>query len=387
MYSLHSSFTAMMEEDVVDSKSAQFVQPLFSNEGLMSGELDLDIDFKLLSDYLFTEEGSLASAGYEIEKLLESETKARKKSSPIKRRKTNSSSKSGTDISSVEVNASTSRGSRSKGKGSKAKKEEEVGDTDDDEDYDDFDDDDLDDEGIDESSDLYPKDKLQQRTQRRRERNRVLARKTRLRKKFFFESLQRQVAQLSKENKVLKEIAQKNLDAETYNGILSDCAELPSCIVSSANANSILEKADLRLVSAIQRSQKSFCISDPNLLDNPIVFASDGFLQLTGYTLDQVLGNNCRMLQGDRTDREQIKILTKGITEGVDTSITVYNYKADGTEFLNNIFVAALRDENQNVVNYVGVQKEVPQDEAVGNVVPAVVTKRGRSRKTSAYPS
>ena len=79
MYSLHSSFTAMMEEDVVDSKSAQFVQPLFSNEGLMSGELDLDIDFKLLSDYLFTEEGSLASAGYGIEKLIESETKARKK--------------------------------------------------------------------------------------------------------------------------------------------------------------------------------------------------------------------------------------------------------------------------------------------------------------------
>ena len=168
----------------------------------------------------------------------------------------------------------------------------------------------------------------------------------------------------------MKEVAEKNLDTETYKSILSGSEELPSYVSSLDTANSILEKADLRLLSAIQRSQKPFCISDPNLADNPIIFASDGFLKLTGYTLNQVIGKNCRMLQGERTDREQIKILKKGISEGVDTSITVYNYKADGTEFLNSVFVAALKDKNQNIINFVGVQKEVPLDEIVG--VPSI---------------
>ena len=115
------------------------------------------------------------------------------------------------------------------------------------------------------------------------------------------------------------------------------------------------------------------------MVDNPIVFASDGFLQLTGYTLNQVIGRNCRMLQGERTDREQIEILKKGIAEGNDTSITVYNYKADGTEFLSHIFVAALRDKDQNIVNFVGrVQKEVSSEESKGDLSASNTKKRLR---------
>ena len=375
----------------VHSKTSQFVQPLFSpafdSEDPLSNDLDLDIDFKFLSEYLLTEEGALAGAGYRIDESHRTRTKTRKNaptttSPPQKRKKSSSPRKAVSDISEI-IDTST--------KGNKdhtenmMRDDEDAGDTDDDDDDYNFGD-------YDEDGDIYDgdqidampadsRDKLQQRVVRRRERNRVLARKTRLRKKFFFESLQRQVAQLAKENKVLKEIAERNLDSETYRSVLSDCAELPSCIVSSANANSILEKADLRLVSAIQRSQKSFCISDPNLVDNPIVFASDGFLQLTGYTLDQVIGRNCRMLQGERTDREQIEILKKGIAEGTDTSIIVYNYKADGTEFLNHIFVAALRDEDQNIVNFVGVQKEVSPEETTGNLSVSGTRKKGRPVK------
>ena len=86
---------------------------------------------------------------------------------------------------------------------------------------------------------------------------------------------------------------------------------------------------------------------------------SQGFLDLTGYTLEQVLGRNCRFLQGPGTDQSAVEVIRKGITEGVDTSVCLLNYKADGTPFWNQFFVAALRDANNNIVNYVGVQCEV----------------------------
>ena len=107
------------------------------------------------------------------------------------------------------------------------------------------------------------------------------------------------------------------------------------------------------------RFSRSFCITDPTLPDNPIIFASKGFLDLSGYSLGEVLGRNCRFLQGPGTDQTQVEILRKGILNGVDTSICLLNYKADGTPFYNQIFVAGLRDASRKIINYVGVQVEV----------------------------
>lgn len=120
-----------------------------------------------------------------------------------------------------------------------------------------------------------------------------------------------------------------------------------------------LMEPDFRLMSALSGSQQNFAISDPSLPDNPIVYVSQGFLDLTGYTLDQVLGRNCRFLQGPGTDQSAVDIIRKGVREGLDTSVCLLNYKADGTPFWNQFFVAALRDAENNVVNFVGVQCEV----------------------------
>jgi PAS domain S-box-containing protein len=120
-----------------------------------------------------------------------------------------------------------------------------------------------------------------------------------------------------------------------------------------------LEKADYGLMTAIQAAQRSFCITDPSLPDNPIIFASKGFCELSGYQLEEILGRNCRFLQGPGTDMANVELLRKGVREGTDTSICLLNYKADGTPFYNQIFVAALRDANSKIINYVGVQVEV----------------------------
>mmetsp|Transcript_5155 Transcript_5155/g.5647 ORF Transcript_5155/g.5647 Transcript_5155/m.5647 type:complete len:380 (-) Transcript_5155:1041-2180(-) len=216
------------------------------------------------------------------------------------------------------------------------------------------------------------KNKSQDQIDRRRERNRVLARKTRLRKKFFFESLQKQVSQLASENEMLKNVIRQRMTGEIRNKILSECKpiDLPPIVANNTQvATSMLERADFSLIQAIQAAQRSFVITDPSLPDNPIIFASKGFLELCGYQLEEVLGRNCRFLQGPNTDAKQVETLRKGILEGTDTSVCLLNYRADGSEFYNQIFVAALKDSNNKIINYVGVQVEIKQGKIVsGNV-------------------
>ena len=202
---------------------------------------------------------------------------------------------------------------------------------------------------------------------RRRERNRILARRTRLRKKFFFESLQKEVVDLQRENLQLKDLVKTNLESEDSKKILDDCdavEKLPPGVLEACAENGMsLDAQDFNLVQSIQSSQHSFIITDPSLEDNPIVFASDDFLKLTGYSREQVLGRNCRFLQGTDTSKETVEQIRKGLSVGEDVSVTLVNYTADGTPFWNKLFIAALRDAQNNIVNFIGVAVKVATPE------------------------
>jgi len=204
--------------------------------------------------------------------------------------------------------------------------------------------------------------KTQAQIDRRRDRNRILARRTRLRKKFFFESLQQQVTEVERENALLKELVRTTpaLQADAAQVLATCTTALPAVVTENRRqATDLLNASDFTLMQTLQSAQRSFCITDPSLEDNPIVYASQGFLQLTGYSMSQVVGRNCRFLQGPGTDPRSVDKIRKGVAEGVDTSVCLLNYKADGTPFWNQFFVASLRDADGAVVNYVGVQCEV----------------------------
>ena len=234
------------------------------------------------------------------------------------------------------------------------------------------------------------KPKSQAQIDRRRERNRILARRTRLRKKFFFESLQKDVSDLQRENAALKSIVRTRLKPDDATALLSQCnanEKLPSVVNSgeatednaatkSPDGDGVvkqLDKEDFNLISSIQNSQQCFVITDPSLHDNPIVYASDDFLTLTGYSQDQVLGRNCRFLQGNETSQEKIALIRKAVMVGEDVSVTFANYTSDGTPFWNNLFIAALRDADNNIVNFIGVIVKVdgpePGDSEYGKVL------------------
>lgn len=199
-----------------------------------------------------------------------------------------------------------------------------------------------------------------------RERNREHAKRSRIRKKFLLESLQHSVAALKEENKKLSDSIRTHLGNQEADELLkqenlSKLASQSSGLIASnaKDATKVLDDPDFSFIKALQTAQQNFVVTDPSLPDNPIVYATQGFLNLTGYTLDQVLGRNCRFLQGPETDPKAVEKIRRSIEDGNDMSVCLLNYRADGSTFWNQFFIAALRDAAGNITNYVGVQCKV----------------------------
>ena len=100
-------------------------------------------------------------------------------------------------------------------------------------------------------------------------------------------------------------------------------------------------------------------ITDPRQPDNPIVFANNAFLDLVGYGRDEVLGRNCRFLQGPDTDPEAVDKLRSAIREVTDVSVDLLNYRKDGTTFWNALYVSPVIDGSGNVQFYFSSQLDV----------------------------
>ncbi|KAL9127103.1 MAG: hypothetical protein Q9217_003953 [Psora testacea] len=99
-----------------------------------------------------------------------------------------------------------------------------------------------------------------------------------------------------------------------------------------------------------------FCLTDPNKADNPISFASDGFVSVTGYTRPEIIPRNCRFLQGNYTDRTATRRLKASIEAKEETVELLLNYRKNGEPFWNLLYVAPLYDVTGKVVFFIGGQ-------------------------------
>ena len=197
-----------------------------------------------------------------------------------------------------------------------------------------------------------------------RERNREHAKRSRLRKNFLLENLQKKINGLQEENSKLKMIITTELPSKAAKLLEEEDAMVASDFKSAPMPSGFgpvktLIVPDFRLMRALSGSQQNFVITDPSLSDNPITYVSHGFLALTGYKMDEVLGRNCRFLRGPGTSQATVNVIRDAITKGEDCGACLLNYKADGTSFWNQLFIAALRNTDDVIVNYVGVQCEV----------------------------
>uniref|UniRef100_A0A0E0RCH7 non-specific serine/threonine protein kinase n=1 Tax=Oryza rufipogon TaxID=4529 RepID=A0A0E0RCH7_ORYRU len=121
------------------------------------------------------------------------------------------------------------------------------------------------------------------------------------------------------------------------------------------------------LATTLERIEKNFVITDPRLPDNPIIFASDSFLQLTEYNREEILGRNCRFLQGPETDRATVRKIRDAIDNQAEVTVQLINYTKSGKKFWNLFHLQPMRDQKGDVQYFIGVQldgTEHVQDDA-----------------------
>lgn len=102
-------------------------------------------------------------------------------------------------------------------------------------------------------------------------------------------------------------------------------------------------------------------LSDPDLPDNPIVYANEVFERMTGYTQEEILGRNCRFLQGEDRDQPALEAIREAMQEHSPIEVTLRNYRKDGTLFHNRLSIQPLRDASGRLIYYLGVQYDATE--------------------------
>lgn len=152
--------------------------------------------------------------------------------------------------------------------------------------------------------------------------------------------------------------------------------EIPDSLIDLERRREI--RRGLDLATTLERIEKNFVITDPRLPDNPIIFASDSFLELTEYTREEILGKNCRFLQGPETDRATVKEIREAIDNQMEVTVQLINYTKSGKKFWNIFHLQPMRDQKGEVQYFIGVQLDGSQHvKPLTNKIPEKTEQEG----------
>ncbi len=110
---------------------------------------------------------------------------------------------------------------------------------------------------------------------------------------------------------------------------------------------------------AIESSTNGIVITDMSLPDSPVIYVNHGFEQISGYTSGDVIGRNCRFLQGDDRDQPGSRELKEAIRDCRPATVLLRNYRKDGGMFWNELSVAPVFDDNGRCTHFVGIQNDI----------------------------
>jgi two-component system cell cycle sensor histidine kinase/response regulator CckA len=126
-------------------------------------------------------------------------------------------------------------------------------------------------------------------------------------------------------------------------------------ITERKQAEEMLQLRDRAIASFMQ----GVVITDPTQPDNPIVYVNEGFLRMSGYDREDVIGKNCRFLQGPKTAPEALAQVRSALREGRACLLELLNYRKDGTPFWNALSISPLYDAADKLTHFVGVQTDI----------------------------
>ena len=132
---------------------------------------------------------------------------------------------------------------------------------------------------------------------------------------------------------------------------------------------------------ALAGTAEGITISDNLQPDNPIVYANEGFERLTGYSRTDVLGRNCRFLQGEKTDPKTTEAIRQAIKEEKPCAVEILNYRKDGATFWNWLSITPIRNSSGRVTNFLGIQSDITKRKNFENALYRVSAKLEQSNK------
>lgn len=110
---------------------------------------------------------------------------------------------------------------------------------------------------------------------------------------------------------------------------------------------------------AMEETPVGITITDPSFDDNPLVYVNDAFVRITGYDRDDILGRNCRFLQGPDSDPDAVAAMRDAIAAEQPVTVELVNYRADGSRFWNEVTIFPLRNDDGDVTHFAGFQNDV----------------------------
>jgi len=113
--------------------------------------------------------------------------------------------------------------------------------------------------------------------------------------------------------------------------------------------------------SAIAASNNGIIICDARDPDLPAIYVNPAFEEMTGYTAAETIGRNCPFLQGLKTEQPELDQLRAALTAGTGGTVTLRNYRKDGSMFWNNLTVSPIYDEEGNLTHYIGIQTDITE--------------------------
>lgn len=112
---------------------------------------------------------------------------------------------------------------------------------------------------------------------------------------------------------------------------------------------------------AMAAASCGIAIADMSQPDRPLIYCNDAFETMTGYRREEVIGRNCRFMQGEDTDPAAVEELSQAIRQGQSREVVLLNYRKDGRPFWNRLAIGPVHDSEGRLTHYIGIQTDVTE--------------------------
>lgn len=140
-------------------------------------------------------------------------------------------------------------------------------------------------------------------------------------------------------------------DDKSRNAFESDIAGTAARTRAEGKIEGLRLKGGL-FVDAVRATRMAMAVTDPTLTGNPIIFANEAFLKLSGYSMEEVLGQQPYFMNGPDTDPDDVARFDEALRNDLDDLVETIQYRRDGTRFIASVLLSAFKDDDGNTVHH-----------------------------------